>query len=121
MNKLRISIFLVSGIVALFRLGAENLPAPAEADRADNIAIDVVMERLGASFKAGDLSYQYEVMFTPIVDIIGGKTQVLALVKPYEEQIRKAPIAFISWKAIKPYHYVSGKSHKYAIVRYESI
>jgi hypothetical protein len=121
MNKLRISIFLVSGIVALFSLGAENLPPPAEVDRADSIAIDAVMERLGASFKAGDLSYQYEAMFTPILDIIGGKTQVLALVKPYEEQIRKAPIAFISWKAIKPYQYVSGKSHKYAIVRYESV
>jgi len=110
----------------LFSLGAEtnqpskNLPPPAEVDRGDESAIDIVMERLEASFKAGNLSYQYDVMFTPILDVMGGKTQVLAIVKPYEDRIKKEQIAFISWKTIKPYQYVSGTHHKYAIVRYES-
>jgi hypothetical protein len=125
--KALIVLLLVGCNIAFAVWGAEQpvaqrAPAAAEADRADTAAIDAVMEEMERNFKAGDeYTYQCEVMFTPILDVMGGKTQMLAVLKPYETGLKHSQVAYISWKAIKPYRLVPGTRHKYAIIRYESV
>jgi len=90
----------------------------AQHNNADDTAIASVMERLEKSFLANDYSYAFDVMYVPIVEKMGGKENLAALVK---NQIKQQQIVVLSWKAGKPYQYVQGEFRTYAIIPYESV
>ncbi len=99
---------------------SEPPPAVAETNSADEKAIDSVMERLEKTFLAGDYSYVFEIMYAPIVEQMGGKEKGVEAAKGIVEQMKKQQIVMLSWKAKKPYQYVTGSSRSYAIIPYES-
>lgn len=82
-----------------------------------------MMTKMQERFNAGEgLSGQYEIMFSPVLEVLGGRAQALDIVKSHEERTKNLKkVVYVSWKAIKPYQYVSGARHRYVIVRYESV
>jgi hypothetical protein len=92
--------------------------APSHAD--DDKAIDAIMEKLTKTFLANDYSYAFEVMYTPIVEAMGGKEKLLAAVPVLKEQLKQQQINMISWESQKPYIYQRGNKRWYAVVPYTS-
>lgn len=88
-------------------------------EKQDNVAIDVVMNRLAGAFKTNDYSYIIDVMYTPVVRNFGGKEKAIADAKAVVDQMREQGMIVTSWKAIKPYTYCSGVSNRYAIIPYQ--
>ena len=134
MNTLCFPVIFVVGIMALFAQGAEsNYVAGAQSqapkatlasvkdESADDKAIDYVMEKLKSSFKLGDYSYAIEVMYTPIVERMGGKEKCLEAAKGIVALMKQQRIVMASWKVRKPYEYVKGESRSYVVIRYEAL
>jgi len=88
-------------------------------NEADEKIIDAVMEKLASTFKKGDWSYAVDVMYTPLLQSVGGKEKALAELNELMKQIKTENVS-ISWTDQKPYTYVAGGSHKYVIVPYEA-
>lgn len=77
------------------------------------------MEKVANSFKAGDCSPAIDVMYTPIMEKLGGREKAIEAAKAVIGQMKEQGITVISWNAKKPYIYLAGNSHKYVIVPYE--
>lgn len=98
-----------------------SVRADGTADHsADDKAIDSVMQKLESTFKAGDYTYAIEVMYTPVMEKMGGKEKALAVAKNTGAQMKEQHITMVSWTAKKPYQYVAGTEHQYALVPYDS-
>jgi hypothetical protein len=137
MKTFRLSILLLAVSVAVSLPAADtNTPnnatastnseikstSPAELDRkTDEKIIDAVMEKLERTYKAGDYTYAFEVMYSPIMDRIGGKAKGLELARAVAAQAKEEQIIIVSWTPRKPYKFVTGTSHTYAIIPYESL
>jgi hypothetical protein len=129
MKSFYTAIFLAAWMVLSVRAGQTNEllggakpKASSQTDHAtDDKAIDVVMEKLERTFKAGDYNYTFEIMYTPVLDKMGGKEKGLEVAKSVAAQMKEQKIVMISWKAKKPYQYVTGKKHDYALVPYEAV
>lgn len=93
----------------------------AQHDSADDKAIASVMERLEKSFLSDDYSYAFDVMYAPIVEKMGGRENLAAMVKSIAAQIKEQQIVVLSWKAGKPYQYIRAESRTYAIIPYEAV
>lgn len=112
------SVLLLAALMTLcVRAGQTNAPA---SHSADDKVIDAVMEKLQSTFKAGDYTYAIEVMYGPVVEKMGGKEKALEIARNTGAQMKEQHIVIVSWKTQKPYRYVTGKNHQYAIVPYES-
>jgi hypothetical protein len=59
-------------------------------------------------------------MYTPILQAMGGKEQVLAAMPALKEEIKQQQISMISWKVQKPYTYLKGAGQWYAVMPYVS-
>ena len=88
---------------------------------ADEKYIDAVMKNFETAVKSGNLTYPIEVMYTPVLNQMGGKAQLLAVARATQEQMKMQKVSYLSWKAQKPYTYVSGTTRRYAIIRYEAV
>lgn len=86
----------------------------------DDKVIDAVMEKLAKTFKANDYSYAFEVMYTPIVEAMGGREKLLAAVPILKEQMKQQRISVSSWKSQKPYTYLRGNGRWFAVIPYVS-
>jgi hypothetical protein len=104
-------------------LSDEHVPEPmlSSTETPDDKAIDVVMDKLESSFKAGDYSYATEVIYTPIVEKMGGRKAVTEAATAVMAQAKQQHIVIVSWKVKKPYQYVQGESRTYAVIPYESV
>jgi Sulfatase-modifying factor enzyme 1 len=65
----------------------------------DHKAIDFAMAKLESAFKAGDYSYTFEVMYTPMLESVGGKAKGMETAKAIEAQTRESQIIVVSRKA----------------------
>ena len=92
----------------------------AQSHTEDDKAINAVMDKLTTTFKANDYSYAFEVMYTPIVEAMGGKEKLLAAVPVLKEQMTQQQISMISWEPQKPYTYLKGNDRWYAVIPYVS-
>lgn len=90
-------------------------------DPSDDKAIDAVMDKLATTCKAGDYTYAVDVMYTPILDAGGGKEKALEDARSFMEWAKAQQIIYVSWKTKKPYEYLAGTSHKYAIISSETV
>jgi len=102
------------------KVGEDRHPGPAtvpsDADRADDKAIDLVMGKLEKGhMERNPLVCEFEVMYAPILEKMGGKEKAIAMLK-------SAPmdIGYTSWSAKKPYQYIVGEKFKYAIIPIDS-
>ncbi|HVU07605.1 MAG TPA: hypothetical protein VHG89_03580 [Verrucomicrobiae bacterium] len=86
----------------------------------DDKVIDAVMDKLTKGFMANDYSYAFEVMYTPIIESMGGKEKLLAMVPALKEQMSQLQISMISWESQKPYTYLKGNGRWYAVIPYVS-
>ncbi|MEJ0089135.1 MAG: hypothetical protein WDM80_05210 [Limisphaerales bacterium] len=91
----------------------------AQVDVSDDKVIGAVMEKLEHDFLANDYSYTFEVMYASILESVGGREKGIEAAQAIKAQMKEQQMAFTSWKARKPYHYITGESHKYAIIPYE--
>jgi hypothetical protein len=82
----------------------------------DDQAIDAVMDKEMKGFMANDYSYAFEIMYKPILESMGGKEKILAMVPVLKEQMKQMQISVISWKPQKPYTYLKGNGRRYAVI-----
>ena len=100
----------------------QNKPAAAvRPSAADEKYIDAVMKNFGIAVKSGNLAYPIEVMYTPVLNQMGGKQQLLAVARLTQEQMKAQKVSYVSWAAQKPYTYYNGQTRKYAVIRYEAV
>src|SRR5262249_33676957 len=93
----------------------------AQPDPTDEQEIDEVMAKLESSFKANDYVYVFGVMYTPILEKMGGKEQGILAAQAIVAQMKQKQMEMLSWKARKPYQYFHGESRTYAVIPYESV
>ena len=104
-----------------------NVPAKSPAGTAnastaaDDRLIGTIMDKFEAAVKSDNLTYPIEVMYTPVLNQMGGRDQLLAVARATQAQMKAQQVSYISWKAQRPYTYVNGKVHRYAIIRYEAL
>jgi len=79
------------------------------------------MDKLGNAFKAGDYSYAVEVMYSPLLEKAGGKENAIQASKSVVAQMKAQQMILVSWETKKPYKYVQGDAHRYAIVPCEMV
>jgi hypothetical protein len=129
MNAFRFSLIVVvvAGTLPLRAADTNGLAAgsqpgqssPAAATgAADDKAIDLAMDKFESTLKAGDYSYMFEVMYTPILDAGGGKEKAMVLAKTIGTTMKEHQVVVVSWKAAKPYHYIAGNSRTYVVIPY---
>ncbi len=97
-----------------------SFPSIAQSHAEDDKAIDAVMEKLAKSIKDNDYSYVFQVMYTPIVESMGGKEKLFALVPVLKEQMKQQQLKEISWESRRPYVYLKGYERWYAVIPYVS-
>ncbi len=68
-----------------------------------------------------DLTYAIDVMYTPMLDKMGGKQAAKVAAKVMQAQMKSQRVSFISWKAQRPYTYIPAKTRRFAIVRYDAV
>src|ERR1051326_7950018 len=84
-------------------------------NEADEKVIDADMKKLGNSFKTGDWAIAIDLMYTPMLDSLGGRKKAMETVEALKVQMKEQNLA-LTWNLKKPFTYVRGKSHKYAII-----
>ena len=82
----------------------------------DDRTIDGVMARLMAGYLANDYSYSFDVMYAPLLDSMGGREKIMAMLPALKEQAKQMRISVISWAPKKPYTYLRGKGRWYAVI-----
>ena len=83
---------------------ATNSVTLAGQHDADDKAIDAVMGKLAKTFKENDYSYAFEIMYAPMLESLGGKERLLAMMPVLKEQMEQQQISMISWECQKPAH-----------------
>ena len=78
------------------------------------------MEQLERGFLAGDFTYAFEILYSPLVQTMGGRERALAAARAINAQMKEQRVVFLSWKARKPYQYVSTAVRRYALVPCEA-
>ncbi len=92
--------------------------AAARLHTEDDKAIDAVMDKLAVTFKANDYSYAFDVMYTPILDSMGGREKVEPMVPVLKQQMEQLQMSVLSWETQKPYNYIRGDGRWYAVITY---
>ena len=90
-----------------------------QGNESDDKVIDAVMEKLANSFKVGDYASAMDVMYVPILESLGGREKAVEGAKALMAQMKEQGMVIIYWKTRKPYTYLAGDSHKYAVIPYE--
>lgn len=118
--------WIIIGLIAfnalLFGSMAINSGFPSSENEIamNNAAIDEVMRKVKAGFEAGDDTYTIEIMYLPVVEMLGGREAVLMASKTVREKMQSMNIEVLSWSVTKPYRYVTTDSRKYALIPYDS-
>lgn len=100
--------------------GTNSISAAGNLHADDDKAIDAVMEKLTKTYKDNDYSYAFEVMYAPVMESMGGKEKLLAMVPALKEQMNQMHVSLISWETQKPYKYIKGNGRWYAVIPYAS-